>query len=96
MKTIKFTAYPDGYRCSEPNDQSGDYVKAEIASSLMTQRDSLLEALKKMTDAFEGVCASWDEWCGGVDCSKCGSDARAIKSARAAIANAERESLVHS
>lgn len=28
MKTIRFTAYPDGYKCSEPGDQSGEYVKA--------------------------------------------------------------------
>lgn len=35
MKTIQFTAYPDGYRCSEPGEQSGEYVKAEVAKELI-------------------------------------------------------------
>lgn len=28
MKTIRFTAYPDGYKCDHPGDQSGEYVSA--------------------------------------------------------------------
>ncbi len=35
MKTIRFTAYPDGYRCSLPGDQSGLYVRASDAVELL-------------------------------------------------------------
>lgn len=35
MKTIRFTACSDGYRCSEPGDQSGEYVKREDVQSLL-------------------------------------------------------------
>jgi hypothetical protein len=26
VKTVTFTYHPDGYRCSEPGDQDGEYV----------------------------------------------------------------------
>lgn len=35
LPTVRFTAYPDGYKCSEPRDQSGEYVKAEVALELL-------------------------------------------------------------
>jgi hypothetical protein len=37
MKTVTFT-YPHhtgGYGCSEPNDQSGEYVRADVARELL-------------------------------------------------------------
>ncbi len=45
MKTIRFTAYPDAYRCSEPGDQSGEYVHSDeyrlIRSLLRTSYEAL-------------------------------------------------------
>lgn len=51
MKIVKFTARPDGYGygCSEPNDQSGEYVKAEIARDLLEACEAAREALNLWT-----------------------------------------------
>jgi hypothetical protein len=41
MKTIQFTNRPDGYGCSEPGNNAGEYVRADVARGI-------LEALKSL------------------------------------------------
>lgn len=44
MKTVKFTYSPEtGYRCDTPHDQSGEYVRAEVARELLEACKSALD-----------------------------------------------------
>ncbi len=52
MRTVRFTYYPDGYKCSEPGEQDGEYVKAEVAAEL-------LEACKMVLLFHSG--SPWDD-----------------------------------
>jgi hypothetical protein len=47
IKIIRFTAYPAGYRCSEPGEQSGEYVQIALYDRLRAQNAELLEALRE-------------------------------------------------
>jgi hypothetical protein len=49
MKTITFTNRPEGYGCSEPGNNAGEYVRAEVAKEL-------LRALKTITSTEYSEC----------------------------------------
>ena len=47
MKTLNLTYHPiNGYRVNEPGDQSGEYVKAEVARELLEACEAAIAALK--------------------------------------------------
>lgn len=50
MKTIRFTAYPDGYRCNVSGDQSGEYVKYSDVKVLLYEA---YHALRAYQDGIE-------------------------------------------
>lgn len=58
MRTISFTyrsdRTPSGYYCSEPGDQGGEYVPAEVASELLALCEEALEQLQHC-DCSNGV-----------------------------------------
>ena len=62
MKTIQFTAYPDGYKCSEPGDQSGDYVKLSDAMARIEEREKALRACVNALDGAETYLTEELEW----------------------------------
>lgn len=48
MKTVRFTYKTEpapGYYCSEPNDQSGEYVKADVVRELLEAAEGMFAAL---------------------------------------------------
>lgn len=49
MKQITFTSRSSGYGCSEPGDNSGQYVRADLAKELL----AALEAARKELEAYE-------------------------------------------
>lgn len=61
METVEFKfineSYYCGYKCSKPNDQSGRYVKAEVAEQLEAEnkrlRDNWGEMVQAESDGLE-------------------------------------------
>jgi len=57
MKTIRFTYHNTpsctGYKCSEPGDMSGLYVKAEVALSLLEHLKDLSETVDEEVPSHE-------------------------------------------
>lgn len=50
MKKIRFSSVSDGeaYRCSEPNDQSGEYYKAEEVEERLSLIAAVIEEIRKL------------------------------------------------
>lgn len=53
MKTVTFTNRDDiaGYGCSEPGDQSGEYVPASTVELLMTLCDDIVDSATRYMPA---------------------------------------------
>lgn len=53
MKTVKFVLREgfDGYGCSEPGDQSGEYVPASTVELLMTLCDDIVSSATRYLPA---------------------------------------------
>lgn len=45
MKTIRFTDRGQFYGCSEPGEQSGEYVRADVAGDLLDAAEAALERI---------------------------------------------------
>jgi hypothetical protein len=56
MKTIRFTSRPTGYGCSEPGEQAGEYVRAEVARDLL----AACHAALKYIDSDDATLESRD------------------------------------
>lgn len=57
MKTVFFAARPNGYVCSEPNDQSGRYVRIEDVAELT---EAATELMSQLIDAVSTLRMYYD------------------------------------
>ena len=67
MQTVKFT-YQNGYKCSLPGDQEGEYIKkkevVKQAKSLLAIYDALLELTDDIPEEFAKVAKEAREFAG--------------------------------
>jgi hypothetical protein len=62
---------------------------AHVNARLIAAAPELLDELKNALESLESYANSMDEWCGGMECPRCGNLAKRINAAKAIIAKAE-------